>query len=119
MIKLILIIVSILLFCLGYQICFLFYPDFNNHADQWFDMRDIIYSLMIAFAFISLNLKDGKYTKLIKFFSLIGIGFVLSHVIDLLVFDCKEFTWSDLAMIFITLISSYKKVYVRKTETNT
>lgn len=115
MIKLILIIISIFLFCFGYQICFIFYPDFKNHADEWFDLRDIIYALMLCVSYSAIVIKPSeKYAKITDFFTLVGIGLIASHCIDLIFFNCKTFTWSDIIMILITFISSYSKVYVRR-----
>ena len=115
MFKLFLSILALGLFCGGYGICFLVYPDFENHANEWFDLRMAIYAVIMALCFYIPTLKaNEQYIKHINFVSYIAIGFSASSVMDKLICGITNFTYSDYILIPFTIIISYYKVYARK-----
>ncbi len=121
--KLILILIASFLFYFNYQIAKFVYPDFNKHANEWYDLRANIWSGIIFLVLVIIQLKaDDKYNKWIGFFTYVFIGLSCADVIDRL-FQIYEFSWvSDTAAILIMIFlgfrkhfpKTYSKIYARK-----
>lgn len=113
--KLVVSILAVLLFGLGYQICSFFYPNFCKNPEAmeaWWDLRMNLYSALILLLFWLTNMKNG-HSKHVSFVLAIGIGLSISDVIDRLYFDITEFTYEDIGMIIITVIAAYIEAYTK------
>ena len=97
---------SIVLWLSNYALCQYFYAD---DVDNWWKLKCAIYNICIVLILIAL--RQGSNIKL-KLIINIGIGFVLSSVIDRLVFGITDFVDKDYLMIALTIafsIYDYKK----------
>lgn len=102
----------IVLFIGNYQICNIFYPD---NIDKWWGLKQNIYNVIIALAFIIAKLNIKKKDKKLKFILDIGVGLCVSNCIDRIFFNINSFQLSDIVMIILTILTSYyKNIYVRQ-----
>ncbi len=101
-------IAAVLLFCTGFWICELVYP---NDLVAWTHLRMNLYSVLIFLAFVSCRM--GTNTKLVNTIFDVGIGVSVSDIIDRVYFDVTKFQWSDLVMLSITIILAIFDNYVR------
>ncbi len=105
-VKIILTILTIILFVSNYAICNYFYPtDSDSDVSGWWGLKSNLYAVIVALAFLSANIGAKG---VVRFFFSVGVGFALSNVIDKVYFNVMEFTNSDIYMIITTiLISSF------------
>lgn len=78
---------------------------------QWWTLRTNLYALIFGLALYLTTLKQTNFSE---FICLIGLGFACSDIVDRVFFSCTVFTYTDFIMIFLTIVSSYYKVYVRQ-----
>jgi hypothetical protein len=78
---------------------------------QWWTLRTNLYALIFG---LSLYLTTLKHNLFSEFICLIGLGFACSDIVDRVFFSCNYFTWTDIIMIILTVLTSYYKVYVRQ-----
>ena len=104
MVKKILYIIAIFLFCFNYKICDLFYyNDDIKDIKLWWGLKARIYDVVIFLVFWA-SLIDTK--KWLKFILSLAVGLSLSSLIDKIYFDVFEFNQNDIVMIIITVCFS-------------
>ena len=113
--KLFLVCFSLFLFCSGYFICILIYPDFCKYANEWFDLRASFYGMFLASSAYSSKLPViEKYRKITSFLINITISCAFSDIIDRVAFDPTKIGINDIITVLIFSFISYKLVYARK-----
>jgi len=84
---------------------------FSHDVLSWWTLRTNLYAIIFGLAIYLTTLKQTRFSEFICY---VGLGFAVSDVIDRVVFDCNHFTWTDILMIILTILTSYYKVYVRQ-----
>lgn len=118
-------IIAILLIPIGFSICEYFYADkiyefqwhhpeisegHNPFTIKWWQLRLDLLVLTIGFAIATFKLKKNpKHEKFFEFFVYIGIGLVVSDMIDRWLFNVRIFTLTDVIMTILMLIIGYVK----------
>ena len=97
-VKIVLAIVSILLFSFNYSICEFFYAD---NVKLWWDLKVNIYSVIFAMVLFSYSIGKKGWLKFVLY---IGVGLAVSSMIDKIFLNVHKFTASDLLMIIGTFI---------------
>lgn len=98
--KYILYISSIILWLSNFTICNYFYHD---DVSNWWNLKMAIYNICIVLILFALRYKESIKFKLIIN---IGIGFILSSVIDRIFFGITDFLNKDYLMIVLTIVFS-------------
>lgn len=116
MLRNVVLILSVILFILNYQICEVVYGD---NVNNWNILNDDITHLIILLCLVNLQLFIRNNTSFIinkwyRIFLYIGLGFTSSDVIDRWIFGIRHFVWTDLIMIAIVLITGYRKYLISK-----
>lgn len=105
----ILALVAVLLFCFNYLLAEYFHPwslTDGSLCDANLAFRFNCYSVIITICFMLTRMKTNHYTWFILD---IGVGIVLSDVLDRFVFDVTKFQFNDITMILLTIATSYYK----------
>ena len=96
-VKIVIIILTIILFCFNYQICEYLYP---KDLKLWWGLKSNIYAVIVALTFYSSSIDTKGVVKLILS---IGVGLAVSNVIDKVFFNVLDFRYNDIIMIVLTI----------------
>jgi hypothetical protein len=108
-VKKLLYISAILLFCFNYQICdFFYYNDEIKDIKKWWGLKSNIYAVILMIVFYASLIDAKKWLKLILN---IGLGFAISNVIDKVFFNVLVFTYNDVLMIILTFCFAFLQYY--------
>ncbi len=115
--KFILSFLSVLLYYSGFWICKYIHPKAFGYnfiqieVDKFTDLRYSIYAIIFGLIFIRLKIIASSISKFENFILCIGLGIVLSDLIDRFYFNITEYTKEDKIMLIITIIISYLETY--------
>ena len=105
--KLIITVLSVLLFLFTYDICEYFYPDSDASSIKgWWYLKVDIYLFLVGVCILIASMdkqKDKDILRLQKIITSIGVGFAFSNVIDRRIFNEREFGVVDL-IIIVTIV---------------
>lgn len=108
---------AVVLFCSGFWICSLVYPDYKTNVEalvSWWDLRISIYSLIFAICFgVAWYLTKGVTRAVF----LVGMVFCGGDVIDRYYFNINTFEFDDLLLYAFAIYYIYT-AYAREIKTN-
>ena len=108
--KLIVTVLSVLLFLFTYAICEYFYPGSDSSSVVgWWYLKVDIYLFLVGVCILIASMdkqKDKNILRLQKIITSIGVGFAFSNVIDRRVFNERDFGVNDLAIIIVIVLVS-------------
>ena len=98
-------ILAILMFCFNYNICnYFYYNDEIKDISKWWDLKSNMYAIIMTLVFYASLINTKGILKVILN---IGLGLCLSNVIDKLFFNVINFQFNDVLMIIITICFSF------------
>jgi len=103
--------IAVFLFCAGYLICEVVFP---NNLAAWWDLRMLIYTIIISLCFRIGYLITRGFTQAVF---LVGLVFCGGDILDRYIFDINRFDWNDILLFLFALIY-LPRAYARETKTN-
>lgn len=107
-IKSVLAFLILLLYLANYHICNFF---FGDDLINWWRLKLIIYTAIIGLAFALARIGTIKLTR---FILSLGLGFCIAGVVDRIIYPSQSYRWVDIAMVVLTIGTSYFDVYVNR-----